>query len=192
MPRQKKFDEQEVLQKAVELFWAKGYHASSMQDIVDTLGLSRSSIYSTFGDKRALFEKAFADYRAQNKARLEQFFDSQPSIKEGFYRLLSQAIRTSLNDPDKKGCMVVNCTTEFAGKDDEISEILKGNRAEVQQLFESFLQKGVEHGEIEASRNLKNLASLIFAFYSGLQLMAKIAPAEEDFDAIIKEGLQII
>jgi TetR/AcrR family transcriptional repressor of nem operon len=192
MPRQKEFNEQEVLEKAVALFWEKGYHASSMQDIVETLGLSRSSIYGTFGDKRALFEKAFEAYRVENYNRLKTFFDTQESVKEGFYLLLSQAIRSSLNDPARKGCMVVNCTTEFAGKDAEISKILQGNRAEVEKLFVEFLKKGVASGEIDASRDLQTMASLIFALYSGLQVMSKMETERDNFDEVIRQGLAFI
>ena len=73
MPRVKQFNEEQVLEKAMEVFWKKGYNGSSMQELVDGMGINRASIYDTFGSKEELFERAFEIYREKNLARIRNF-----------------------------------------------------------------------------------------------------------------------
>ena len=75
MPRVKSFDEKEVLDKAIHLFWKQGYTATSIQDLVTHLGINRASLYDTFGDKEELFKKAFEQYRKTSFDGLTQFFE---------------------------------------------------------------------------------------------------------------------
>ncbi len=111
MPRVKLFDQEQVLQKAIELFWKKGYYATSINDLVQHLGLSRSSLYDTFGDKHELFERAFEHYQKINSESLRQYLDSQDNVREGLRQLFEKAIDTALQDPDHKGCLMVNTPT---------------------------------------------------------------------------------
>ncbi len=82
MARTKDFDEQEVLKKAVCLFWNKGYNATSMQDLVDQLGISRSSLYDTYGDKHTLYLKALEEYQQTNGGKLCSIVHESASAKE--------------------------------------------------------------------------------------------------------------
>ena len=111
MPRVKQFREEEVLEKAMELFWKKGFHATSMQDLVSHLGINRASIYDTFGGKQALFDKAFQAYREKSFQTTVDFFNEFDSVKEAFYSYMEKSIMRTLNDPDKKGCFLVNTAT---------------------------------------------------------------------------------
>src|SRR5210317_807979 len=111
MPRVKLFDEQEVLTKAMNLFWKQGYAATSVQDLVSHLGINRASLYDTFGDKEQLFRKSFELYRRINIEGLKQFLESYEDIREGFSKLFENAIQESITDKDRKGCFVVNTTT---------------------------------------------------------------------------------
>ena len=113
MPRVKLFDEEEVLERAMHLFWKKGYYATSVQDLVNHLGINRSSLYDTYGGKRSLFDKVFTHYRTTNTDIVKKYLDSQPDIRTGFKRLFKMAIQQSTEDIDKKGCFVVNSTIEF-------------------------------------------------------------------------------
>ena len=77
MPRTKAFDEQEVLEKAMELFWKKGYYATSIQDLVNHLGINRASLYDTFGGKKKLFLHTFSHYRTVNTQGVKDFLEGQ-------------------------------------------------------------------------------------------------------------------
>lgn len=176
MPRVKRFDEKEVLQKAMELFWKKGFHATSIQDLVDYLGINRASLYDTFGGKQELFNQAFQLYRNQNTAAISKFLENQPSIKTGLVSLFEIAIDESVKDRDSKGCFVVNTTTELVPGDEAIQEVLKENKATFEKLFYDLLKKGEVRGEYPAGKDLKALSQLIFTLYNGLKVVAKIQP----------------
>ncbi len=190
MPRSKTFDEQEALQKAMDAFWKNGYHATSMQDLVDAMGINRASLYDTFGGKRALFDRAFELYRATNTAGLKRFLESQESVREGFRQLFANAIAESQSD--RKGCFVVNVTTELLPADEALQETLQANKVAFTEVFCQFLQKGVEQGEIAAGKDLRAIAGMIFTLYNGVKVVGKIPGQEEELMASVEAALGVL
>jgi TetR/AcrR family transcriptional repressor of nem operon len=124
MPRVKLFNENDVLEKAMNLFWKKGYDATSIQDLVNHLGINRASLYDTFEGKKELFAKVFLLYRETNSNGLKQFLSSQDDIKLGFSKLFIQVIEQSKSDIHNKECFVVNTTIEFIPNDFEMIQVL--------------------------------------------------------------------
>ena len=114
MARTKDFDEDEVLQKAVCLFWHKGYNGTSMQDLVDGLGISRSSIYDTYGDKHALFVKTLQRYEESVYEKVVEIVNQTAPAKEIIKQLLNFITSELLNDEQHKGCFLVNAAIEVA------------------------------------------------------------------------------
>src|SRR3954469_15029739 len=114
MARSKDFDEQEVLNKAVNLFWLKGYNGTSMQDLVDTLGISRSSLYDTYGDKHTLFVKALESYQCANSGKFASIIGGKMPAKETIKQLLEFIVGELLKDKSQKGCFMVNAEVEVA------------------------------------------------------------------------------
>src|SRR5579862_8099263 len=107
MARTKDFDEDEVLLKAVNLFWLKGYNGTSMQDLVDGLGISRSSLYDTYGDKHSLFLKALDNYRELNTKRMYKIGREAASAKDAIRLVLEYSINELAKDKEHKGCFLV-------------------------------------------------------------------------------------
>ena len=174
MPRVKLFDKNEVLSKATELFWKKGYHATSIQDLVSFLGINRGSLYDTYGGKKELFDKAFQLYRTNNCNGITAFFESQKEVKKGFRKLFEIGINESVSDIDQKGCFVVNTTTELIPGDEEMLTIIQENKKVFESVFYAFLLKGQENGEIPKGKNIKNISCLFYTFYNGLKVVAKV------------------
>src|SRR5579864_8708626 len=108
MARTKDFNETEVLAKAIKLFWQKGYNGTSMQDLVDGLGISRSSMYDTFGDKHTLFIRSLENYRKMATNEMKGIVDSAPTAKEAIRRMFEYTIAELLSDKQHKGCFLVN------------------------------------------------------------------------------------
>ncbi|MEE9364754.1 MAG: helix-turn-helix domain-containing protein [Cellulophaga sp.] len=192
MPKVKLFDENRILEKAMELFWKKGYHATSIQDLVNYLGLSRSSIYDTYGGKKELFNKSFQLYRNTNIKKVTAFLEQQSKVKIGFKKLFEMTIQESINDLDKKGCFVVNITTELIPGDLEIQNILKENKDAFSSLFYEILLKGEKSGEIPKGKNLKSIASLFYTLYSGLKVVSKIQPNSKELSDSISVFLILL
>jgi len=180
MARVKAFDEKEVLTKAMHLFWKQGYSATSVQDLVSHLGINRASLYDTFGDKEKLFLKAFEQYRRTNMEGINLFFQHEKNVKQGFKKLFETAAEESISDVDKKGCFVVNTTTELIPGDEGLVNILNENRINFINIFHSYLQKGELEGQFSAGKDLKSIASLLYTYYNGLKVVAKIKTNRTD------------
>ena len=192
MPRVKSFNEDEVLSKAMNLFWKQGYNATSVQDLVNHLGINRASLYDTFGDKEQLFKKSFELYRKQNTVGLIQFFESRTNIKEGISELFSTAIQEAILDKDKKGCFVVNTTTELIPNDETLLEVLETNKLDFERLFYEYLQKGKANGQLKTNQDLKSIATLLYTLYNGIRVVSKVHPNKKKLTNSINVVLSLL
>ena len=174
MPRVKLFDENEVLTKAMNLFWKQGYSVTSIQDLVSHLGINRASLYNTFGDKEQLFKKSFELYRKSSIEALTVFFQCRPNVKEGILELFNIAIEDAIVDKDRKGCFVVNITTELIPNDENLLKVLEINKNDIENIFYDYLLKGKENGQLKANTDLKSIASLFFTLYCGIKVVSKV------------------
>src|ERR1700712_3052011 len=104
MARTKDFDENEVLNKAIQIFWHKGYNGTSMQDLVDGLGISRSSLYDTYTDKHTLFVKALESYQCKGASSIQERINTSGPAKATVKKLLEFATNDMLQDKQQKGC----------------------------------------------------------------------------------------
>ncbi len=192
MPRTKKFNEGEVLERAMELFWEKGFHATSIQDLVSHLGINRASLYDTFGGKDALFEKAFALYRKNSGSSVMGFFEGQASVKEGFKKLFEYAIVEAVSDPSRKGCFVVNTTTELIPGNEKMQKVLCSHMDKIEELFFTLVERGVHRGEIAPHKDPKAMASYLFTLYNGLRVVSKVDTDPEKLRQIVDTGLSVL
>lgn len=192
MPRVKLFDENEVLNKAMTLFWKQGYAATSVQDLVNTLGINRASIYDTFGDKEQLFLKAIVHYKKTNTEGVSKFLNSYPNVKEGFQALFERAIDDSISDEDRKGCFVVNTTTEMIPGDQKMLELVDDNKKNFERIFHTYLQSGENSGQFAKDMNLEAMASMLFTLYNGLKVVSKVNPSKKDLTNAVRVALSVL
>ena len=192
MPRVKKFDEQEVLEKAMNLFWKRGYHATSIQDLVHHLGINRASLYDTYGGKKQLFEQAFNQYKVVNTNYLRKELFKETNIREGLRKFMVSSISSTLSDSDRKGCFVVNTTTEMLPEDEYMQSILQQNKDTFQTIYVYYLSKGVETGQIAPSKDIQSIASLIYTMQSGLQVILKVEDNKENLIKAVDALLSVL
>jgi TetR/AcrR family transcriptional repressor of nem operon len=192
MPRAKSFNEEDVLYKAMSLFWKKGYHATSMQDLVTYLGINRASLYDTFGGKKNLFDKSLELYCFSNKDATLQFLKDQVSVKDGIRKLFEISIIKATSDTDKKGCFVVNSTTEMIPKDADVKAIVSNNKDNFESIFYNFLLTGQESGEISKDKDLIVIATLIYTLFSGISVIAKVEPKQKDLLSTVDLVLSLL
>nr|WP_299170584.1 TetR/AcrR family transcriptional regulator [uncultured Allomuricauda sp.] len=192
MPRTKQFNEEEILIKAMELFWEKGFHATSIQDLVSHLSINRASLYDTFGGKEELFNKAFTHYRNVSQNMLRTLFDNENSVREGFLKLFDKAIEESIEDSCRKGCFVVNTTTELIPGDPELLEVLKNHKANLETLFSCYVQKGVDNGEFSSTLDVESAASMLFTLYNGLRVVTKVDIDPKKHKTMVNAALSIL
>lgn len=192
MPRTKQFCEEEVLNKAMELFWEKGFHATSIQDLVCHLGINRASLYDTFGGKEELFKMAFQHYRETKGNVVCTLFEQEKSIKKGIRRLFDEAIVQARTDEAHKGCFAVNTATELIPGDEAIHKVLRENKRNMETLFVDYIKKGIESGEIDASKDPESIGLMLFTLYNGLQVITKIDHDPKKLELMIASGLSVL
>jgi len=187
MARTKEFNEDQALDKAIEIFWHKGYNGTSAQDLVTHLGLSRSSLYDTFGDKQKLFSKSLQRYQKQSKDDIVKLFEDSKNIKETLHDIFKQAVIESLQDRITKGCFMVNSSVELAMHDEDVSKIVKSNSQEMEAVFTNALKKGQASGDISKAADARVLARFIFNTYSGIRVLARAGERDKQvYDDIVK------
>lgn len=192
MPRVKLFDENEVLTKAMSLFWKQGYSATSVRDLVNHLGINRASLYDTFGDKEQLFKKSFELYRRTSMEGLTLFFQSQSNVRDGFSKLFNIAIEEAILDIDRKGCFVVNITTELIPNDESFLKALERNKRDIENLFYEYLKKGKEKGQLKDNKDLKSISSLYYTLYSGIKVVSKIERNKKELTKSVNLALSLL
>ncbi|HWZ03408.1 MAG TPA: TetR/AcrR family transcriptional regulator [Mucilaginibacter sp.] len=186
MARTKDFDENEVLGKAIDIFWHKGYNGTSMQDLVDGLGISRSSLYDTYGDKHTLFIKALESYQNKGSGKVGAITNSGAPAKEIIKNLLEYITGELLGDQKHKGCFMVNAEVEVAPHDKAVSQMVCANDQQVEDAFYQVIKRGQDSGEISNRQDARALARFIFNTVKGIRVTAKSINDKAVFDDIIR------
>ncbi|MDN3551647.1 TetR/AcrR family transcriptional regulator [Mucilaginibacter aquaedulcis] len=192
MARTKDFDEDEVLAKAIQLFWHKGYNGTSMQDLVDGLGISRSSLYDTFTDKHTLFVRALERYQSCGTAKIQALIDEAGSARAAVKKLLEYTINDLLDDDQQKGCFMVNAKVELATHDAEVNSLVCQNDQQMEEAFLQVIQKGKDSGEIKNGQDARALSRFIFNAVKGMQVTAKSTNDKAIFNDIIKLTVSVL
>jgi TetR/AcrR family transcriptional regulator, transcriptional repressor for nem operon len=192
MARTKDFDENAVLNKAIDLFWLKGYNGTSMQDLVDGLGISRSSLYDTYGDKHTLFLRALESYKSNGADKIGAIISNSTSAKETIKKLLEYVTDGLLNDNEHKGCFMVNAEVEVAPHDAEVSQVICQNDQQVEDAFFLVIKKGQDNGEISNKQDARALARFTFNTVKGIRVTAKSTNDKTVFDDIIRLAMALL
>jgi len=192
MARTKDFDEKEVLEKAIQIFWHKGYNGTSMQDLVDGLGISRSSLYDTYTDKHTLFVKALESYQNSGSSKVEKIVNTPRPAKETVKKLLEFVADELLGDKDQKGCFMVNAEVEVAPHDAEINNLVCKNDQQMEDAFYQVIKKGKESGEIKNSQDARALSRFFFNTVKGIRVTAKSTTDKSVFDDIINLTVAVL
>lgn len=190
MARNKEFDEQDVLEKAMEVFWEQGYEKTSVQDLVNHMGIHRRSIYDTFGDKHSLFIQALDHYEKIINKKIQSQLTEEMSIKSSI-RQIFEAV-TNVDSTYPKGCLIVNSAAELSLIDDVISEKVKEIFAEEERQISSLLLQAQERGEISSSSDISALSSYIHNSLIGIRVLTKTTDNKEKLDPIIELTLSVL
>ena len=192
MARTKDFDENEVLIKAVNLFWYKGYNGTSIQDLVDGLGISRSSLYDTYGDKHTLFMKALESYQASASGAMCNIISNNVSAKVAIRRLLELTTLELVGDNQHKGCFMTNAAVEVAPHNAEVNTMICQNDQLIEDAFYQAIKKGQESGEITNKKDARALARFIFNAVQGIRVSAKLTSDKAVFDDIVELTMSVL
>jgi TetR/AcrR family transcriptional repressor of nem operon len=175
MARPREFDETTVLEAAMNCFWAQGYEQSSVRDLAEQMGITGASLYNAFGDKKALYRRAFVHYLAQTVrdrvARLEQL----PPVL-AIRTFFDEIIERSVNDPQRRGCMLVNAALELAPYDPEFQKLVAEEMVFIEGFFRCCVMAGQEDGSIPDIRPADELAKVLLSVLLGIRVLARTRP----------------
>ncbi|MEV4180558.1 TetR family transcriptional regulator [Streptosporangium canum] len=192
MARTKEFDPDVALRAALELFWERGYEATSMTDLVEHLGIGRASLYATFGGKHELYMKSLRRYRETREpspvVMLSQPGPALPAVR-GLVELYAE---DSIRDQRRRGCMIVNAAGEMLPGDDTVARFVDAEWTALETALTSALIRAQAQGELAGDRDPRALARFLLVFLQGLRLTAKGLPDPDRLRDAAAQALTIL
>ncbi|AEW93100.1 MULTISPECIES: TetR/AcrR family transcriptional regulator [Streptomycetaceae] len=192
MARTKEFDPDAALDAALELFWRRGYEATSMADLVEHLGIARASVYGTFGSKRELYLKALDRYQESTAegtlAALSEPGPALPAVR----RLVEAFGAQTLQDAERRGCFVTNTAVELAGSDAEAARRVERSWDGLESAIAGALTRARAQGELAAGQNPTALARFLVVLLQGLRVMGRARPEPERVRDAVRAALAVL
>ena len=192
MTRTTNFDETKVLESAMLLFWKKGYSGTSMKELEQVMGLKITSIYNTFGNKRALFEKALNYYLQHILIKFIVALDDADSPENALKAVLMEAIHLHFNPLHPGGCLVVFSILENEQHDDSSKKILSSAVSLLHNAIIKRLESDKEKGRIASAIDCHVTASHVAALITGMITLAKAGFPQEELEKLIINSVEIL
>lgn len=188
MPWEKAYDETEVLERAMRAFWAHGYEATSMSDLVEATGINRGSIYAAFTDKRGLFLRALRHYDRVHRADYLERVAARHAPREAILEAFAAAARGSGRDGNPPGCLLVNTALELSPHDAEVRGFVNACVHEVEQFFFTCIEAAKKDGTVRKSMPSRQTAQVLLGLFLGLRVLARSNPDKAAFQAITSQA----
>ena len=192
MARHKEFDRDEALHKAMEVFWSRGYEATSIEGLISHMGINRQSLYDTFGDKHSLYLLALDRYCESEDCRLTELLERPGSVKKALRRLFEAAIERALCDAQRRGCFMGNAMSELAGRCRETAARTARNMTTTEEALCRTLRRGLKEGELAGVRDPRAVARFLNCSLQGLVLVAKCTQDRKALEDVVRITLSVL
>lgn len=192
MARPRTFEPDDAVDRALDVFWSKGYEATSLDDLCEATGLSRSSLYAAFGSKKNLLLQSVARYGEQRTPIIAKALAQPLPLRQAFGRLAEQFIDQIVAGPGRRGCFFGNCAAELPRSERAaLAKVREGLFAN-ETLFHEALVRGQQRGELAAEADLRALARYLTSAFQGLRLFGKVNPDRAVLTDIANTMLQVL
>ncbi|KWX72963.1 transcriptional regulator [Paenibacillus riograndensis] len=186
MVRPREFDEEKALHAAMQIFWEKGYEATSLSDLTATMGIQRPSIYSAFGDKKGLFEAALRMYTKSHAASVRASLHKKASVKAAFRAFFEHLVEEEYREEgSNKGCFCINTMVELSPHDAKFEILTREHQMYLAVIFQETLERGMQSGELDSGTDAKGLAQSLVIALIGLTVMMKCRPERNFMDQAV-------
>ncbi len=180
----KQFDQDQTLDIALQLFWMKGYESTSMQELVNAMGINRASLYQTYGNKYDLYVASMDRYIDSTLDLFKQAL-KQPGPALEILRTLFQNIVLSSQQEGFHGCFINNTAVELGVHDQELAKKIRGVWQQFEDMFTEMIQRAVDHDELKSDIDVHITAQLLNTHLQGLMVQSKTKISEKKlFDNI--------
>ncbi|WP_158892277.1 TetR/AcrR family transcriptional regulator [Amycolatopsis anabasis] len=192
MARSKSFDPEVAVDRALEVFWTKGYANTTPQNLVDAIGIGRGSLYNAFRGKHELYERALRRYYERETVRLIEVLDGPGPARDRLRAALDLVVDAALADTERRGCLVTNAAVEFAGQDETVDHLVRRTLDRQAAAFRSTIEEGQRAGDIDAGVDATALADFLLTTINGIRVLAKADPSPERLAHLVETTLRAI
>ena len=186
------FDPEQALDSALAVFWSQGYEATSLQDLLQAMKLSKSSFYQAFTSKRALFERCLDRYRDRIAQDLTERLRGTASGRAFIEDTLRGVAGEARSRQRSRGCLIMNTANEFSQSDPKVARRVASGVARFTKVFLEAVQRAQQAGEIDKQQDPQLLADYLVTSISGLRTMVKAGASAETIDRIIEVTLKAL
>lgn len=190
MARPREFDEQKTLEAVAEAFWARGYEATSTRELAERTGLTVTSLYNAFGDKRALFQRALEHYLdATLRERIDRL-EKSLAPSEAIAAFFHEVIERSLSDTQQRGCFLVNSALEATPEAPELRAAIAAEIDAIRAFFRRCLLAGRRSGDVPSSVSAAEASAHLLTVMLGLRVMARVHADRTTMTAAVSTALK--
>lgn len=187
--RPRSFDRAQALEKAMLLFWEKGYRGASMSELTAAMGINSPSLYAAFGSKDALYREAMALFEDCDGAELGRAIAAAPTAREAIETCLMRSAALFTRSGKPAGCMVVFSVVHGAGTSAETGRELRDARAEMQGVLAGRLREAVASGELPARCDPAAIASFYVTVQQGMSIRARDGATRAELEAVAQAAM---
>lgn len=192
MARPKEFDPSEAMREAMAAFWERGYHATSVSDLLAEMKLNRGSLYGTFGDKKQLFLASLAEYEKQSRETMRQTLDQPGSARAAIEKWAIETAMACAGESGLRGCLGVKAAMEMAPQDEDVAEWVRSVTRARDQLVAKAVRRGQDAGEINPSLDARVVARCLNTLLAGLKVRGTAAPSDREVREVVAMTLRVL
>ncbi|NEU97469.1 TetR/AcrR family transcriptional regulator [Bradyrhizobium sp. UFLA 03-164] len=176
--RPRSFDMEAAVERAMDVFWSRGYHATALPDLLRATKLSRGSLYAAFGDKHSLFLRALDRYIADALARIDVELDPRRAPVDGLRAYLAGYVERTRGANGRRGCLLVATAMELAGQDAEVNRRAAGFFRAMEARMADAFSRAEAAGKLADGVEPASAARILVCFVEGLRVVAKTASTQ--------------
>ena len=187
--RPRSFDREQALEQAMEVFWRKGFDATSIQDLTDAMGINPPSLYAAFGDKEKLYLEAVEYYRVQRGQHVREVLDSEPTARAAVERALREVVTEFCRRDAPAGCLLTmstGCSSVSLG----VQQILAKKRSMARDRIAERIERGIREGDVPASTDALALAEFVTTVFAGMAMHARDGASRKSLLATVDNAMR--
>ncbi len=188
---EKQFDPEIALSKAMEVFWAHGYEAASLSELLKNMGIGKKSLYDTFGNKQSLFLKALEYYAQTTISDMRDRLSADGSPLANLKHLLLEWQKMH-GQKGSCGCMLGTNIADFNTDDEAVAKVMRGYLRQVEDIFCSVLTRAQALGEVHSNVNPRDLARLLLCTTQGMALLGRIMDDDTTLEGTVQATLSLL
>ncbi len=192
MPWQKKFDVDQARQQAMQEFWARGYEATSMQNLIDRMGINRGSFYDTFKSKQQILIEALQHYDATKRIAWLEEARRGRSSRAAIETIFRSVANAEEGGASPRGCFLVNCALELAPSNRKVAAIVKRAFSETEAFFRLTIEEGQAKGDIPRHVDAAKAARALLGMLLGMRVLSRAGAAKGVLDTLAIAALDVL